>query len=326
VSSLDNLTAPSKARDRIGEARVKIRRGVDPAEWFREQELGGPIERTFDVSIDGWTYEDGTTAYLDHIKSEKRAATYKDYKSCLNPAEFIERIQKKAKSRRGKHNSPPSEQTKAAAKVLTPSPLYTDLRPLRGKLLKAITEDDVASVRSTIYNRGKRPQSNHVLGVLKAFFGWATNEPSSQLKKSNPAREVKFLYKQKSDPERVKRLKGRTPTIEELGHLPILLSNDRVLPSIRIATRLAGYSAQRRLTIRSAEQEEFVDCLPDFDLPSGWGVWVIPSWKMKTDRPHNIPLPPKVWSLVQDAKRLAGKSKWLSCAPALTTAINPNLN
>jgi hypothetical protein len=32
---------------------------------------------------------------------------------------------------------------------------------------------------------------------------------------------------------------------------------------------------------------------------------------MKTDRPHHIPLPPNVWSLVQDAKRLAGKSKWL---------------
>jgi hypothetical protein len=74
---------------------------------------------------------------------------------------------------------------------------------------------------------------------------------------------------------------------------------------------LAEYSAQRRLTVQSAEQEEFTDCLPDFDLPHGWGVWVIPSWKMKTDRPHIIPLPPHVWSLIRDEKRLAGKSRWL---------------
>jgi hypothetical protein len=137
-----------------------------------------------------------------------------------------------------------------------PLPLYADLRSLRGKLLKAITADDIANVRSSIYNRGKRPQSNHVLRVLKAFFRWATNEPSSRLKKSNPARDVKFLYKQKSDPERVKRLKGRTPTIDDLSRLPFLLANERVFPQVRTATRLAEYSAQRRLTVLSAEQED----------------------------------------------------------------------
>jgi integrase len=194
--------------------------------------------------------------------------------------------------------------------VLTPSPLYADLRPLRGKLLKAITADDIASVRSSIYNRGRRSRSNHLLRVLKAFLGWAADEPASGLKKSNAARDVPFLYKQKRDPERVKRLKARTPTIDDLGRLPNLLANERVLPQVRTATRLAEYSAQRRLTVLSAEQEEFTDCLPDFDLPPEWGVWEIPSWKMKTDRAHYIPLPPKVWSLVQDAKRIAGKSKW----------------
>jgi hypothetical protein len=96
-----------------------------------------------------------------------------------------------------------------------------------------------------------------------------------------------------------------------LAQLPSLLANDRVLPSIRIATRLAEYSAQRRATVLSAEQDELIDHLPDFDLPRGWGIWSIPSWKMKTDRPHNIPLPPTVWSFVQEARKLAGDSKWL---------------
>lgn len=102
IASIDNLSAPSKARDRANEARIKIRRGIDPSEWLREQELGGPIERTFDVAIDGWTYEDGTAKYLDHIRSENRATTYKDYKSCLLPKEFIERIRKRQKRARGK--------------------------------------------------------------------------------------------------------------------------------------------------------------------------------------------------------------------------------
>lgn len=178
-------------------------------------------------------------------------------------------------------------------------------------MLKAITDNDIATVRTAIYNRGKRAQSNHVLRVLKAFCSWAADEPASGLNKTNPARNVPFLYKQKKDPERIIRLKARTPTLDELSRLPALLAKERVQPSVRIATRLAEYSAQRRLTVRSAEQVEFTDSLPDFELPSGWGVWVIPSEKMKTDRPHNIPLPPKVWSLVQEAKRLAGQSRWL---------------
>jgi hypothetical protein len=81
------------------------------------------------------------------------------------------------------------------------------------------------------------------------------------LKKSNAARDVPFLYKQKRDPERVKRLKARTPTIGDLGNLPSLLANERVQPQVRTATRLAEYSAQRRLTVLSAEQEEFTVCL-----------------------------------------------------------------
>jgi integrase len=221
------------------------------------------------------------------------------------------RVPKKTKSQRRRNKVQQSAQSKPVMKVLTPSPPYSDLRPLREKLLKAITADDVANVRSSIYNRGKRAQSNHVLRVQKAFFGWAANEPASGLKKSNPARDVKFLFKQKKDPERVKRLKLRTPTIDELSRLPVLLANEWVFPQVQVATRLAEYSAQRRLTVLSAEQEEFADRLPDFELPSGWGVWVIPSWKMKTDHPQNIPLPPKVWLLVLDGKRLAGKSKWL---------------
>jgi integrase len=296
--------------DRAGEARTKIRRGIDPAEWLREQELGGPVERTFDPATDGWTYEEAVDKYLDHVKGENRGTTYKDYKSCLKPAEFILRANKPGKKPRKRRNQDAS-QPKDDEKWKIPSPLFADVQPLRGRRLKNITDEDIATVRSTIYNRGKRAQSNHVLRVLKAFFGWASREPGSGLQKANPAKDVRFLYQQKKDPERVKRLKARIPAIDTLAQLPSLLANDRVLPSIRIATRLAEYSAQRRSTVVSAEQDELIDCLPDFDLPRGWGIWSIPPWKMKTDRPHNIPLPPTVWSFVQEARKLAGDSKWL---------------
>ena len=156
IAGIDKLSAPSKARDRFNEARVKIRRGIDPTEWLREQELGGPVERTFNASIDGWNYEEGTAAYLADIKKEKRATTHKDYKSCLNPTEFIVRMPKKPKKRRGRRGVQQGEQRKAPDKILIPSPLFADLRPLRGKLLKTITDEDIANVRSTIYNRGKR--------------------------------------------------------------------------------------------------------------------------------------------------------------------------
>lgn len=310
IASIDNLSAPSKARDRVYEARTQIRRGIDPTNWLREQELGGPIERTFDAAVDGWTYEEGTAAFLAHIKAERRTTTHKDYRSCLNPAEYIIRIQK-SKNRPGRPSKKDGNRREGSKRIQLPSLLYADLRPLRGRLLKSITDTDIADVRSAIYNRGRRSQSNHVLRVLKAFFDWAAKEPASGLNKSNPARDIPFLYKQKKDPTRIQRLKARTPTIEDLKGLPVRLNTDRVHRSVQIATRLAEFTAQRRTTILSAEQEEFVDSLPDFKLPRGWGVWIIPSWKMKTDRPHNIPLPTNVWPLIAGAKHLAGNSKWL---------------
>jgi hypothetical protein len=66
-------------------------------------------------------------------------------------------------------------------------------------------------------------------------------------------------------------MKARTPTIDELSRLPTLLANERVRPLVRNATRLAECSAQRRLTVLSAELEEFIDSLADFDLSPEWG-------------------------------------------------------
>jgi integrase len=151
IADCSVLTAPSAARERAIEARRLLARGIDPADWLREQEHGGRVERTFDPARDGWEWEDARSRYLDFIKAERATATYHDYRKTLSSADF---------------------------------------QRWNGRLVKSISTQDIQSLRDSIYERGARVQANHTLRIIKAMFSWIAERAGSGITKPGPAAGV----------------------------------------------------------------------------------------------------------------------------------------
>lgn len=163
IADVASMTAPSKARERATEARSLLARGVDPADWLREQEHGGAVERTFDPEKDGWTWEEAREKFLAFIKKHRAEATHRDYKYTLHGA---------------------------------------DLKSWDGKLVRSIGKNDVKKLQDAIAARGKTVQATHTLRIVKVMFGWVAERGGSGIDES-PAATVKPLESGKAESGRV---------------------------------------------------------------------------------------------------------------------------
>jgi integrase len=128
------------ARDRARDAAKLIQRGIDPRDWLRDQENGGPVERHFDPARDGWTWEEAREKYLAHVKENLAPATHKDYRIALHSK---------------------------------------DLEPLKKKLVRHIGPEDAKRIRNTVHARGVQAQSRHVLAILQACMSWVAEQTGS---------------------------------------------------------------------------------------------------------------------------------------------------
>ncbi|GAC1605489.1 MAG: site-specific integrase [Hymenobacter sp.] len=141
VGDLATLSDPKEARDRAHEARRMLSRGLDPAEYLRSQEAGGPVVRHFDQARDGWAWPEACVAFLQHIQENRSPKTHEDYRKTLN-----------APGLRAKWDN---------------------------KLLKNIVASDIRKVTEAIAGAGKPSQANHVLRVVKSLMSWATQQDGS---------------------------------------------------------------------------------------------------------------------------------------------------
>lgn len=135
------------ARDRAIKAKDMLRNGTDPTAWLQEQLTGAPVERTFDPSKDGMTWEDGVAIFLGWIKRERRPATYDDYRKTLHGRDCIR---------------------------------------FKGRLLKSITDDDIRQLRDDIDQRAP-VQAQHTLRILKSCFAFLADTGRSGIKVSPAA-------------------------------------------------------------------------------------------------------------------------------------------
>jgi integrase len=169
------------------------------------------------------------------------------------------------------------------------------------RLLKHIQASDIRLLKEKIGKRGAVPQSNHVLRVIKSLMSWCTQQAESGIA-DTPS--VAIVVK----PTEHRATLGRVPTPEELGLIPWRLDEFAKQASGRLAVMLTMLTAQRRETVASARQ---IDFLP-FEEREGWGVWRMEADpQIANDRPHAVPLPPLTWKVAQSAKQLAGKAVWL---------------
>lgn len=256
----------TEARKWSAKAKEMLKNGADPTTWLQEQVTGEPITRTFDPAKDGMTWEEGREAFLEWIKRERRPATHDDYRKTL----------------RGQ-----------------------DCKRFAGRLLKAITDDDIRVMRDDIDKRAPA-QAQHTLRVLKSCLSWLADAGGSGIKAS-PAAAVRPRPRA-ADEDDEDHL-GRVPTEAEVGALAWHLAQ-ATNPSGRLAGALLMLTSQRVRTVINARPQ-------DFQAASDGGLWTIPrpfmkSRRGKRGRPHVVPLPPVAWHVVQQAIALApGGAKWL---------------
>ena len=141
IESIASLSDPKVARDRANEAKRLLARGINPADWLREQEARGPVIRTGNKGKDGWLWPDAVTAFLDAKARNRSQVTVRDYRNALNAPDL-----------RGKFDDRP---------------------------MKSITTRDIRALVERIDRTGKTAQANHILRVVKSLFAWCTQQEMS---------------------------------------------------------------------------------------------------------------------------------------------------
>jgi integrase len=155
----------------------------------------------------------------------------------------------------------------------------------RGRPVNSITRRDVLDVLDRVIDGGAPVAANRTLTAIKTFFNWCV---ARDIITVSPAHGVK------------------PPTAER--------SRDRVLSDHELvliwrATEAIGrpFGPMVRLLLLTGQRRDEVARMQWAELDLGRGLWTLPRERVKNDRPHTVPLPPLVISILKAVPRIAGQ-------------------
>jgi integrase len=153
----------------------------------------------------------------------------------------------------------------------------------RGRTVHEIRRRDVIALIEDIAS--DRPyMANRTLGVLSKFFNWCVGRDIIEVSPANgidrPAREV---------------ARDRVLGDDELRRL-WLAACDPVEGSFGVLVRLLILTGQRRGEVSRMQWSELGDDR----------IWHLPAGRVKNGKPHQVPLVPAAWDLIQAQPRFAG--------------------
>ena len=171
------------------------------------------------------------------------------------------------------------------------------IRPGLGKLpLEDVKRPTVKALLRKMIERGIGAQTNRTHAIIRQAFNFAMAE---DLVTANPAVGFDSFHDQKP--------RARTYTDAELATLwggilnPSALKDDddktvKLGRPVAIALQLCALLLQRRGEVAGM-------ALAELDLEAG--TWLITAERMKADKPHRVPLPPRAVALIREAIKLA---------------------
>ena len=172
-----------------------------------------------------------------------------------------------------------------------------DILPAIGKTkANVVKRADVREMLRQVVERESPIMANAVLSLTRRIFNWAIGEEIGGVE-HNPCIGIA------QPAENVER--ARVLTTEEIGTLWHGLDKRKIgMPKkIAIALKLELVTAQRKGEVITAEWAE-LDTKKEL-------VWVIPAAKAKNGLAHRVPLSPLAVTLLGEAKKIAGKSRWV---------------
>jgi integrase len=193
---------------------------------------------------------------------------------------------------------------------------------LAGLRLETVTKRTVKNALAAMLDKGVTSQAVRAQAVIRQMFAFAVFEerldanPIRDLPPVAPARARARIY---SDDE----LRAIWRGVSEPGLLTMpepwatrwrTKGKVAVGPAMRIALKLAMLLLQRRGEILGMMESEL-------DLKHG--VWNIPAGRMKTKRPHAVPLSPAAIALVEEAIALNRGTKTSLVFPGRTDLSRP---
>jgi len=163
--------------------------------------------------------------------------------------------------------------------------------------LTAIKRSTVKSLLREMVREGITAQTNRVQAVIRQAYNFGIGE---ELVEINPATGFPAFHAQKPRlriwKDHELRLLWRALTEPEP---PKAIKSDEIFvgPQVRIALQLSMLLLQRRTEIVGMD-------LAELDLDQG--LWMIDPRRMKSGRPHQVPLPPHSVELIRRAITLSG--------------------
>ncbi|WP_199060545.1 tyrosine-type recombinase/integrase [Brevundimonas vesicularis] len=168
--------------------------------------------------------------------------------------------------------------------ILSAVPVST----IKRATIKALLRDMVA--------KGIRAQTNRVQAIIRQVFNFAINE---EIVDVNPAMGFPSLHAPRPRLKIWKDHELRSLWAALDGHHMLRTPDGveiHVSRQVRIALQLAALLLQRRSEIVGMDIGEL-----DFEQ----AIWIIPPERMKTNKPHQVPLPPVAIKLIKEAIALS---------------------
>ena len=173
--------------------------------------------------------------------------------------------------------------------------LDRDVLPKIGRLrANKVTRADVRELLRGIVARGAPVMANRTFEVVRGVFNWAMREEVAGIT-VNPCTQMRPPGGEEASRE-------RALSDAEIMAFWTRLDDTGTTPAIRLALRLILVTAQRKGEVACARWEEI-----DRDA----AVWTIPGDRSKNGLAHRVPLSPLALSVLDEAKRLAGKSPFV---------------
>lgn len=170
--------------------------------------------------------------------------------------------------------------------------LDRDVKPIWGKRkAKDITKRDVVILLEDIVKRGAPIAANRAFACIRRMFNFAVER---DIITGTPCTTIKAPSKENQ--------RDRCLTTEEIKAFWHALETAPMSATTKIALKLQLVTAQRKGEILGAEWSEI-------NLETGW--WVIPDSKAKNGVHHRVALSTLAITLINELKKLSGKSRWL---------------
>lgn len=267
LGSLESLTL-SEARIVAGEATRMLKDGIGlpNEEWLEQQRRRlGKLPKDQAVELRerlSMTFDQARSLFLAEVIRTRRAGTARDY----------------------------------AGKLRAP-----ELEALAHEPVASITLSRMSKAIHAIGGRGAYAMSEGCTRTVKSMWSWLA-QPAQADKSRVPPDVMRRLR----PPERPIAEEGEeglyVPPPLEVGRIMAIAKSGALDLSRALAVQLLVYTAQRRLSVVSAERDHFTARAGADD-----GLWTIPARNLKSGRrregTHVIPLPASAWTVVRQAEQ-----------------------